>query len=105
MMHELPSVRTKEVDAGEIHIKRTSNPDLEVHRHVSNVRFDVEISKNGELIDKYEEDHAVRFFFPQELKKYLEDAGFEVLDICKLFEPGTTVSVKDWNMSIIARAK
>ena len=105
VMHDLPKSRIKEVELGNLKIKRTSYPDLDAFNHKCNVKFDVNIFEKGNLIRNYKENHSVRFFFPQELRKYLEDTGFEVLEICKVFELGTKLDETDWNMSVIARLK
>lgn len=105
VMHDLPKGRIKEVELENLKIKRTSYPDLDAFNHKCNVKFDVDIFEKGNLIKNYEENHSVRFFFPQELRKYLEDTGFEVLEICKVFELGTKPNETDWHMSVIARLK
>jgi len=88
VMRELPSIRTKEATRGNIKIIRKSFPKLQAEKHFVNVKFDVKVYENSDLIDNYEEDHEMRFFFPKELEKYLNDAGFEVLEICKAYELG-----------------
>lgn len=105
VMRELPSSRTKEAEKENLKIIRISYPKLDSLNHVCKIRFDVKVLKNNEVIDSYEENHSMRFLFPQEIRKYLEDAGFEVLEICKTFELGTKIDENDWNMAIIARLR
>ena len=50
------------------------------------------------------EKHVVRFYFPQEIKYYLENAGFEVLKICPFLDLNGPVDENVWNMCVIARA-
>lgn len=105
VIRELPSSRTKETESGNFKIKRTSFPNLNSFNHLCGVKFDVKVFENNSLIDSYEENHSMRFFFPQEIKKYLEDAGFDVLEICDTFKIGTEVNENNWNMCVIARLK
>jgi len=105
VMRDLPTSRIKKTHANGIDIKRISYPSMDPLNQKCDVIFDVEISKEGKLMKKFEENHSVRFFFPQELRKYLEDAGFEVLKICKSFEFEENLDETCWNMSIIARLK
>lgn len=105
VLRELPSSRTKNVKVGDIDITRKSTPDFRASEHVCGVKFDVKIEKEGELIDEYTEDHQMRFIFPQEFKKYLSDAGFELIEMCKTFELDTTVNENDWNVVFIAKLK
>jgi len=105
VMHELPTSRVKISSPGDYKITRTSYPCLDAKNHICKVKFDVKIQEDNEEIDFYEETHNMRFFFPQELKKYFQDSGFEILEICKMFQLGTEVNENDWNMSIISRLK
>ena len=61
--------------------------------------------KEDGSIYEINEKHKVRFFFPQELRKYLEDSGFEVLGMYKSFELDNKVNEDCWNMVIIAKLK
>lgn len=105
VLRELPSSRVKEIKAGNLIIKRTSYPKLESVNQVCYVKFKVDIFENNLLKDSYEENHKVRFFFPQELKKYLEDEGFEVLEICPSYELNGNVDEKTWNMVVVSKLK
>ena len=105
VMNELPTSRTKEGEVEGYKIIRQSFPTLESGRHINNVKFNVKILKDNDILDEYDEDHRVRFFFPRELEHYLEENGFEVLKICPSFDLGKDVSHKDWNMTIIAKLK
>ena len=91
--------------AGNLKIVRKSFPDLDSKNHINNVRFNVKVFENGRLIDDYNENHKVRFFFPQELKKYLEDAGFKLLHLCPSYELDSNLTEKHWNMVLVARLK
>jgi hypothetical protein len=46
----------------------------------------------------------MRFYFPQELKYYLENAGFEVLKICPFLDLNGCVDEHVWNIAVIAKA-
>ena len=105
VMNELPSSREKIVESDGLKIVRKSFPDLDSKRHLNNVKFKVKVFKKEELIKEYEEMHNVRFFFPQELKKYLEDSGFELIKICPSFELDKELTEKCWNMVFVSRLK
>ncbi len=105
VMHELPTGREKTAEAGNLKIVRKSFPNLDSKNHINNVRFNVKVFENELLIDEYEENHKVRFFFPQELKKYLEDAGFELVHLCPSYDVNSELTEKNWNMILIARLK
>lgn len=105
VMHLMPSSRKKDILRDELVVHRQSFPTLHAAEHRVDVQFKVDIFEKGLEKEQYTEMHRVRFFFPQELKYYLEKTGFEVLEICKTFDLDTTVDENDWNMVIIARKK
>ncbi len=105
VMHELPSSRKKDVEIEGLKIIRKSFPDLDSKNHINNVRFNVKIFQDNSLIDGYEEQHKVRFFFPKEIEKYMNDEGFNLVKICPSYDLNKEITEKDWNMVIIARLK
>ena len=105
VMRELPTSRSKEARSGEIQVIRKSSPILDSINHICNIDFEFRVFNKKKLIKEYKEIHKVRFFFPQELRKYLEDSGFEILKICKSFELDNKVNENCWNMVLICRLK
>ena len=105
VLRNLPTSRVKEVTSGDTTIIRTSFPEMHYFNHICKVVFDVRIFNKGKLSDNYKEEHKVRFFFPKEIIKYAEDAGFEILEICEPFKIGTKIDENSWNMALIARLK
>lgn len=105
VMNELPSSKEKSAEIEGLKIVRKSFPDLDAKNHINNVKFNVKVfeSENNQnkLIDEYEEEHKVRFFFAKELEKYIEDEGFELVHICPSFEIDEELSEKHWNMVIV----
>jgi len=102
VMRELPSSREKIVEVDGLKIVRTSYPKLDVQKHINHVRFNVRIFENENLVDEKNENHSVRFFFPQELKKYMNDAGFNLLHSCPSFQIDKKLEF-DWNMVLICK--
>jgi|ETNmetMinimDraft_2_1059921.scaffolds.fasta_scaffold30194_2 SAM-dependent methyltransferase len=104
VMRELPTSREKSVEIGELRIVRKSYPDLDPTNHLNKIRFNVKVFDNGELIKDYDEDHKVRFFFPLEIRKYMEDVGFEVKHLCPSFEIDKKLGF-EWNMVVVGELK
>jgi SAM-dependent methyltransferase len=104
VMNELPSSRENEEISENYKIIRKSYPKLNSFKQYCEVKFNVKILENNSLINEYEETHNMRFFFPQEIKKYLEDENFEVLEICNAFELGSKIDENNWNMVVIAKS-
>jgi len=101
----LPSVRVKTVEYKGIKIIRTVEPELDAFNHISKSHYKLISIKNNKVIDEIEETHVIRFYFPQEIKHYLEDTGFELLKICPFMDLNGKVDENVWNIVAIAKAK
>lgn len=99
----LPSVKTKRVEDKERKITRVAQPKLDAFHHLCEVNYQVEIVR-GNTVEEIKETHQVRFFFPQEMKYYLEQAGFKVLKICPFLNLDGRTDENEWNISFIAKA-
>jgi SAM-dependent methyltransferase len=105
VMRTLPEVRVREVEDNNRKILRTAYPKLEAYDHVCVVDFKFSVlNKKDQTIEEFHESHRVRFYFPQEIKFFLEASGFEVLKICPFLDFSGVVDESVWNMTIIARA-
>ena len=101
----LPEQRIKEVENNEIKIIRFAVPSLRAFDHICEVNYKLLIiNKENDTFNKINEKHIVRFYFPQEITHYLEDAGFEVLKICPFLNLNGGVNENVWNITVIARA-
>lgn len=104
VLRTLPSVRVKTVENGGIRIVRIAEPDLDASNHLCRVNYHVLVTQNNVLIDETKETHVVRYYFPQEITHYLEDSGFEVLQICPFPDLNGKVDENVWNITVIAKA-
>jgi hypothetical protein len=96
--------RLKEVENGEIRIIRFAVPNLRAFDHVCEVNYKlITQNKKDNTLKEINEKHVMRFYFPQELKYYLENAGFEVLKICPFLDLKGRVDENVWNIAVIAR--
>ncbi len=106
VLNQKPEKRVKEVENEKIKVTRYVTPELNAKKHTCgvNYKFLIKEKEDGSIYE-INEKHKVRFFFPQELRKYLEDSGFEVLGMYKSFELDNKVNEDCWNMVIIAKLK
>jgi SAM-dependent methyltransferase len=104
LMRTLPECRVKEAENNELRIVRFARPTLKAFKHICEVDYKLFVTTKGEQVyNEINEKHIVRFYFPQELKYFLEIAGFEVLKICPFLDLNGNVDERVWNMTIIAR--
>ena len=105
VMRLLPEQRMKEMENDKIKIVRVAIPNLRSFEHICEVNYKLLIlNKADTMFNEINEKHIVRFYFPQEIKYYLDDAGFEVLKICPFLDLNGRVDENVWNMCVIARA-
>jgi SAM-dependent methyltransferase len=104
VLHERPSQRVKIIPTPTGHILRVASGELDISRHLCTVKHDVWSFERDRPVSKTDEVHEVRYFFPQELRLFLQCTG---LDFVRLGafpefdrEPDETV----WNVLGVARA-
>lgn len=99
-----PAVRVKIVQNKELRIIRVAEPELDSINNLCRVSYRLLIVKDSTLVDEVLETHTVRYYFPQEITHYLDDAGFEVLRICPFPNMDGKVDESVWNLAAIAKA-
>lgn len=99
-----PEARQGIIKVGDLSISRTVYPVWYKSRHIIKSCYEMRIFYEGREIERAEEDHEVKYFFPDTLVNYLETAKFEVLNLCKFMDLDTPPSKNTWSAMIIARA-
>jgi len=106
IMRILPEQRIKKVENDEVKIIRYAIPNLIAFEHVCEVNYNLLIlNKRENTYHEINEKHTMRYYFPQEIIYYLEESGFEVLNICPFLNLKGKVDENVWNMCIVAKAK
>jgi SAM-dependent methyltransferase len=101
---EKPVPRFREINmGGSERMVRFAEPLLDVASQTVEVRYTIFNISQGKLIHETREKHVVRFIFPQEIKYFLEVAGFSYVEFCPFMEPERPLMETDWNMTVIAR--
>lgn len=104
VMRTLPEIKVKEVENNDKKILRIAYPKLQVFNHVCIVDYKFFVlDKNNRTFEELSESHPIRFYFPQEMRFFLETAGFEVLKICPFLDFNGVVDETVWNMALVAR--
>ena len=105
VLTDRPSIRKKEVRIGSQLITRTATPTMHPNDNIVDVRYDFWI--RGDLedeIERFTEEHHMRYFFKPEMEEYLRQAGLEMVGCldCNSFEaPG----FDSWTCYFVAKAK
>jgi 2-polyprenyl-3-methyl-5-hydroxy-6-metoxy-1,4-benzoquinol methylase len=100
----LPEVRVKVMEDKGKRLIRWVHPEIDSFNHLCRDRYHIVVIEGKKLVDEVTETHTVRYFFPQEIRHYLEENDFEVIEICPFLQLGGKVDETVWNMACIARA-
>lgn len=105
VMRILPEQRVREMENDKIKLIRFAVPNLRPFDHICEVNYKLFIIDKGDnTFKEINEKHTVRFYFPQEIRYYLRNAGFEVLRTCPFLNLNGKIDENVWNMCVIARA-
>jgi SAM-dependent methyltransferase len=104
VLHQKPGERARVTENGETTIIRVSSGDLNNYRHIVDVHFQVWKIVGNQLMEKFKEDHVMRFFFPQELASFLKNAGLELSLIRDFDDISREPDENSWNIWIVAKA-
>lgn len=100
----LPSVRVKIMEKEKMRVIRISKPNLDSTRHICKVHYHLIVTRENQVIDENKETHVVRFFFPEEIRHYLEETGFKLFKFCPFLKLNGKVNEKIWNVTAISKA-
>lgn len=104
VLADKPAPRVKELNLNNKEkIIRFTEPQLDVLNHTVNVNFKVCKLNNDNLVSENCEVHPMRFLFTQEIKYFLEVAGFSQVEWCPFLELDRSLEENDWNMAVIAK--
>jgi len=99
----LPSVRVKTTEKGGVRVIRFAEPHLDILNHICEVDYRLIVSEERRIIEEVKERHRVRFFFPQEIRHYLKESGFNLLKLCSFLELDADPSERVWNAAAISQ--
>ena len=100
----LPSPRMKIVEKEGLRVIRFAEPNLDTFRHICEVNFYLIVLKENIVVYEGKEKHTVRFYFPEEIKYYLEEKGFQLLKLCPFLDLNAKPTENTWNVTAISVA-
>lgn len=105
VLNEKPETRVKIFTDGKESVLRLVDSMLNIGNHTVDVHYHIIHRQNKTVINEVEETHSMRFFFPQELRHYLEENGFQMLALIPFGQVSGAPTMNDWNVSVIAKKK
>jgi SAM-dependent methyltransferase len=100
-----PSIRVKTVESNGMRLIRIATPSLDAVHHLCRVSYDCVVLEGRRLIDEFKEEHVVRFLFPEEVRHYLEENGFDLLGIFPFLDLDGRIDETVWNAVAVAKAR
>jgi SAM-dependent methyltransferase len=104
VLTQRPSQRIKVIPTSEGQILRVASGELDVNHHVCTVKFQIWKLYKGQPAEETEEIHVMRYFFPLELKLFLESSGFAPLRLGAFPNFEQESGENTWNVLQVARA-
>ena len=100
----LPSIKIKKVEKGGIKVIRFAEPYLDTLHQICRINYYLLACKGRTILEEVEEEHAMRFFFPEEIKYFLENSDFKLLKLCSFPNLDEQPTLQTWNVAAISRA-
>ncbi|OPY82100.1 MAG: dTDP-3-amino-3,4,6-trideoxy-alpha-D-glucopyranose [Syntrophus sp. PtaU1.Bin005] len=98
-----PATKEKTIQTPEGTIIRNASGSLDIFHHLCTVHYSLRYFRNGEIFREAEENHTMRYFFPQELAFFMRQAGLEQIDISDINDLSRLPSEGTWNVLVAGR--
>lgn len=86
-----------------VKVIRIAEPVMRENENIVEVHYDVFVeNKADKTIYEIREKHVMRYFFKDEIERFLRDAGFSLLDSFE-FMTGNSLSKDTWGSCFVAR--
>ncbi len=105
VLTERPSRRTKQAADAARRVRRLADPRLDTEAAVVTVRFDLECEDLASgHVERFSEDHRMRYLFPTEIDLLARATGFAVLR-SEEFLTGAPPSERSWGVAYMLRKR
>jgi SAM-dependent methyltransferase len=104
VLRERPSDRIKVIPTSNGKILRAASGELDLSRHCCSVRFHLWRVSEGRVVSEIQETHRMRYFFPLELRLFLDSSGFSLERLGAFPKVDDEPDETTWNVIAAARA-
>jgi SAM-dependent methyltransferase len=105
VLHERPSQRLKVIPTADAKILRFASGEIDVQRHLCAVHYRIwRIAPNHVVVAETEETHLMRYFFPMELRLFLDCCGFRLTRLGAFPDFDRDPDETTWNCLGVAQA-
>jgi len=103
VLMQMPEVRDRKIDMGDLVLLRTARPKLKLEEQICEVHYTCSVKRGDQCVDEFEEIHPLRFYFPGEIHLALNTAGFDHLATYPFMKHEGAPDGESWNVITIAR--
>jgi len=104
VLHQMPETRIQEYEKDGLRVIRLVRPELDVIKQIVTISYDILEFQDERTVEIVKESHKMRYFFIQELKFLLENAGLKLIKVCPFMDSSRQPTIDDWNISIVAKS-
>jgi SAM-dependent methyltransferase len=105
VLAERPGERSVSVSEGPTKITRNSRPTLDIPRKLCRVFFDLERVNAAGDVEQWQEEHVVRYYFPEELERSLGRNRLTLLGLRSFPNDNLPAGERTWNVVGTAQAR
>jgi SAM-dependent methyltransferase len=105
VLADRPGERQISVDENGSRITRKTSASLDIPRHLCKVSFDLTRAGPDGRVQQWQEEHVVRFYFPNELKSLLDRHQLDLLSLRRFPDDEAPADERAWNVVGAARAR
>lgn len=100
-----PEFRVKRMENPVVKVTRIAEPVIRENENIVEVHYDVFVeNKAAKTIHEIREKHVMRYFFKDEIVRFLKDAGFDLVDAFE-FMTGNPLSKDTWGSCFVAKKR
>ena len=103
VLTQRPSERVKVIEQGSERFIRLVHPTLDTLHHTVRVDYHLLQLRDRTLLAETQEQHLMRFLFPQELAYFASVAGLKVEHLCPFMALEQAPTEQDWNVAAVTR--
>ena len=104
VLTQRPSERVRVIEKGSKRVIRLVRPTLDALHHTVRVDYHLLQLRDRTLLAETQEQHLMRFLFPQELAYFASVAGLKVEHLCPFMALEREPTEQDWNVAAVAKA-
>ena len=103
VLHQKPETRVQEFMSGGHKTIRIVRPHINIEEQNVSIDYDIMKLDDKRILEEAHERHTMRYFFLQELRLFLKNAGLELVEAHPFMDLEKKLTGNDWNISLIAK--